>query len=69
MAIVLVDIQVLTLEEINQRIAKCKRDIEVRLVKLSLYFFNCLLLAAQSSAYRVFHPTIHPSIHLKILSI
>ena len=36
MAIVLVDIQVLTLEEINQRIAKCKRDIEVCQVKLLL---------------------------------
>ena len=33
MAIILVDIQVLTLEEINERCAKCKRDIEVRLVK------------------------------------
>ena len=35
MAIVLVDIQVLTLEEINERSEKCKRDIEVRLVKHS----------------------------------
>ena len=33
MAIILVDIQVLTLEEINERCAKCKRDIEVRQVK------------------------------------
>ena len=32
MAVILVDIQVLTLEEINQRIAKCKRDIEVKLL-------------------------------------
>ena len=32
MAIVLVDIQVLSLEDINDRIAKCKRDIEVGLV-------------------------------------
>ena len=33
MAIVLVDIQVLTLEDINERNEKCRRDIEVRLVK------------------------------------
>ena len=33
MAIVLVDIQVLTLEEINERIAKCKRDIQVHFTK------------------------------------
>ena len=34
MATILVDIQVLTLEEINERSEKCKRDIEVRLLKL-----------------------------------
>ena len=34
MAIVLVDIQVLSLEDINDRIAKCKRDIKVGLVTL-----------------------------------
>ena len=34
MAIVLVDIQVLSLEDINDRISKCKRDIKVGLVKL-----------------------------------
>ena len=34
MATILVDIQVLTLEESNERSDKCKRDIEVRLLKL-----------------------------------
>ena len=34
MATILVDIQVLTLEEINERSDKCKRDIEVRLLNL-----------------------------------
>ena len=38
MAIVLVDIQVLDLEDINERTAKCKRDIEVHLVKLLICF-------------------------------
>ena len=39
MAIVLVDIQVLSLEDINDRIAKCKRDIKVGLVKLVICFY------------------------------
>ena len=39
MAIVLVDIQVLSLEDINDRIAKCKRDIKVGLVKLAICFY------------------------------
>ena len=34
MATILVDIQVLSLEEINERSEKCKRDIEVCLLKL-----------------------------------
>ena len=38
MAIILVDIQVLTLEEINERCAKCKRDIEVSLEKQLICF-------------------------------
>ena len=35
MAVILVDVQVLTLEDINERIAKWKRDFEVRLLKHS----------------------------------
>ena len=38
MAVILVDIQVLTLEEINERSEKCKRDIKVRLLKLLICF-------------------------------
>ena len=38
MAIILVDIQVLSLDEINERSEKCKRDIEVRLVKQLICF-------------------------------
>ena len=38
MAIILVDIQVLSLDEINERSEKCKRDIDVRLVKQLICF-------------------------------
>ena len=42
MAIVLVDVQVLTLEDINERNEKCRRDIEVRLVKQLFCFKQCI---------------------------
>ena len=41
MAIILVDIQVLTLKDINERCAKCKRDIEVMRMKRLSAFNRC----------------------------
>ena len=47
MATILVDIQVLSLEEINERSEKCKRDIEVRLFKLLI----CLKSLIKEATY------------------